>query len=38
MAMQLLLQLAPGWTVLVTLATAVAAVPVRLVAYYRHRE
>jgi general stress protein CsbA len=35
--MQLLLRLAPGWTVLVTLATAVAAVPVRAAAYYRHR-
>ncbi|WP_436909733.1 hypothetical protein [Halosimplex marinum] len=38
MGMQLLLRLAPGWTVLVTLATAVAAVPVRVLAYYRHRE
>ncbi|QLH82878.1 hypothetical protein [Halosimplex pelagicum] len=38
MAMQLALRLAPGWTVLVTLATAVAAVPVRVAAYYRHRE
>ena len=36
-AMQLLLRLAPGWTVLVTLATALAAVPLRVAAYYRHR-
>jgi len=37
-AMQLVLRLAPGWTVLVTLATALAAVPLRVVAYYRHRD
>lgn len=37
MGMQLLLRLAPGWTVLVTLATALAAVPVRVVVYYRQR-
>jgi len=36
-AMQLLLRLAPGWTVLVTLATAVAAIPLRVAAYYRRR-
>ncbi|QPV63731.1 hypothetical protein I7X12_03615 [Halosimplex litoreum] len=37
MGMQLLLRLAPGWTVLVTLATALAAIPLRVVAYYHHR-
>ncbi|WP_415381043.1 hypothetical protein [Halosimplex sp. TS25] len=38
MGMQLCLWVAPGWTVLVTLATAVAAVPTRVFFYYRHRE
>jgi hypothetical protein len=36
-AMQLVLRTAPGWTVLVTLATALAALALRLAAYRRHR-
>jgi len=38
MGMQAVFRLFPGWTVLSTLVAFLVAIPVRLVAYYRHRD